>query len=201
MSHISRTRRRRSAPMRHGRLRRSHYLGPLKRSRGWHRSARLCGEEDANGTTLWLGHCRHWRELRLVVTSRLCCREICCGRPRLIPNSIGTARKHDNRSQRCDRTNQSSVFHNNHRWFPDLIRVSPHRVVRSAPTGVAYPPATRPVPCLRRQDGRDNERQTADLTSIFFFCSTALAVFGIVTVSTPLEKSAAILSRSTPSGT
>ena len=59
----------------------------------------------------------------------------------------------------------------------------------------------RPVFHLRRQDGRDNERYAADLTSIFFFCSTALAVFGIVTVRTPLEKSAAILPRSTPSGT
>ena len=43
--------------------------------------------------------------------------------------------------------------------------------------------------------------QAPAFTSIFFCCSIAFADFGIVMVSTPLEKSAAILSRSTPSGT
>ena len=36
--------------------------------------------------------------------------------------------------------------------------------------------------------------QAAAFTSIFLCCSTAFAVFGMVMVSTPLEKSATILS-------
>jgi len=40
----------------------------------------------------------------------------------------------------------------------------------------------------------------ADLISIFFCCCCIAAVFGSVIVSTPFEKSAAILSRSTLAG-
>ena len=40
----------------------------------------------------------------------------------------------------------------------------------------------------------------ADLISIFFCCCCIVAVFGSVIVSTPFEKSAAILSRSTLAG-
>jgi hypothetical protein len=48
---------------------------------------------------------------------------------------------------------------------------------------------------VRRTGARSPEAlQAADFTSIFFCCSTAFAVFGMVTVSTPFEKSAAILS-------
>ncbi len=75
-----------------------------------------------------------------------------------------------------------------------------HRNRRLCPSDFSHP-----LPFLggglREGERQRTANQAAAFTSIFFCCSTAFAVFGMVMVSTPLANSAAILSRSTPSGT
>ena len=73
-----------------------------------------------------------------------------------------------------------------------------------APLGIRHfdMPATpaRVWEAIRRLPREVSKDQAATLTSIFFVSAAVAGSFGNVTVSTPVEKSASIIERSTPSG-
>ena len=75
------------------------------------------------------------------------------------------------------------------RWASNDADNVPNAATRAAAASGAGPPPAKP-----------QRVQAAAFTSIFFCGFCAAAVFGKVIVSTPFERSAAILSRSTPSG-